>query len=126
MVHKVSWTQGRVTVHYSEYCTEAEVLTVVVDLQSDPRFDGTHQALHDFSQCESLSASPEHLEELAGRNSAAVVSNPTLRIAVVTDRADVLAMLERFESIELNPFPLRMFSNTEDANAWLNKTPSRI
>lgn len=122
MGYTVNWLPRRVSVIYSGHCTETEVLNAVVQLQSDYRFDSTNQALHDFSQCESLSPSPEHLQELAGRNVGAAVSNPKLRIAVISSRPDVLGMLERFNSLGLSPYPLRTFANAESANAWLDRT----
>jgi hypothetical protein len=120
MGYSVDWTKQKVTVVYSGHCTETDVLNVVVALQSDVRFDSTHQALHDFSQCLSLAPSPEHLEEVAMRNVGAAMSNPRLRIAVVTTKPDVLAMLERFESIGLSPYPLYVFDDVQSANDWLS------
>lgn len=122
----VDWTNRRVSVCYSGHCTEAEVLNVVIELQSDPRFDSTRQALHDFSQCESMLPSPGDLEELASRNIGAAVTNPNLRIAVIANKPDVLGMLERFNSIGLSPYPLRTFENAESAIAWLDSTPSSL
>lgn len=120
MPFAVDWKRPRVTVVYTGHCAESDVLKVVVALQSDQRFDSTYQALHDFRQCLSLAPSPEQLEEVAMRNIGAAMSNPKLRIAVITDRPDVLAMLERFESLGLNTYPLRAFVDPDLANDWLN------
>jgi len=122
MAFSVDWAGRKVSVAYTGHCSEKDVLNVVVALQSDARFDSTNQALHDFTGCLSLLPSPEHLEEVAMRNLGAAMSNPRLRIAVVTDRPDVLAMLERFDKLGLNTYPVRSFETTSDANAWLSGT----
>ena len=124
MCHQIDWEQQRVSVVYSGHCTEAEVLDVVIKLQSDYRFDALRHALHDFRRCESMSASSEALEELAARNRGAAVSNSRLRIAVIADRPDVHAMLDRFASIGLSPYPLLSFADAESANGWLGISPS--
>ena len=126
MGHKINWTPERVTVCYSGDCTEVNVLETVKELQSDYRFDSTHQALHDFRQCKSISPSPEHLEEIAAHNIGAARYMPRLKIAVIANRADVQAMVERFNGLGLNPYPLRTFENPESANAWLNSPPSSL
>ncbi len=126
MSHHIDWAQGRVTVVYTGHCGEAEILDVVVKLQSDYRFDAVCRALHDFSRCAGMAPSPAALEELAARNSAAAFSNPGLRIAVIAGRADVLAMLDRFASIGLSPYELRTFAGAESANAWLGESPPCI
>ena len=123
MGRQIAWTGERVTVCYSGHCTEANVLEAVKELQSDYRFDSTHQALHDFRQCKSLSPSPEHLEEIAVHNIGAARYMSRLKIAVLANRPDVLAMVERFNGLGLNPYPLRTFENSESANAWLDSPP---
>lgn len=124
MAHLISWEKQRVCVSYSGQCSDDDILRVVIQLQADIRFDSTYQALHDFTECEGMSCAKKNLalEELAARNSGAARSNKKLRIAVVTDRPDVLAMLQTFEDFELSPYPIRVFRNTESANAWLNSS----
>lgn len=126
MTHSIRWDDQRVCVSYSGQCSDDEVLRAVIQIQADSRFDGTYQALHDFTECEAMSFSEKKpvLEELSARNFAAAAFNKRLRIAIVTDRPDVLAMLESFNNIGLSPFPMHVFGNTESASVWL--TGSRI
>ena len=124
MCHQIDWEERRVSVVYSGHCTEAEVLDVVIKLQSDYRFDALRHALHDFRRCESMSGSSEALEELAARNRGAAASNSRLRIAVIADRLDVLAMLDRFASIGLSPYLLLAFADAESAKGWLGISPA--
>jgi hypothetical protein len=126
MSHHIVWAKELVSVVYSGQCSEADVLDVVIKLQSDHRFDAICRALHDFRRCAGMAPSPAALEELAARNSAAAASNSRLRIAVIAERADVLAMLERFASIGLSPYDLRTFEDAESANAWLADSPPCI
>ena len=124
MGYRIEWTKRCVNVVYFGECSETEVLTAVVEIQSDFRFDSTHRALHNFDQCRRLNPSPEHLEELAVRNVGAAVTNPRFRIAVVTTHPEVLAMLERFRLLELSPYPLRVFSTVDEARVWLEAVPA--
>ncbi len=126
MSHHIDWAKDRVTVVYSGDCSEAEILDVVIKLQSDYRFDTICRALHDFRRCTAMVPSTASLEELAARNSAAAVSNPRLRIAVIAENPEVLAMLDRFASIGLCPYVLRTFVEPESANAWLGDSPPSI
>ena len=95
------------------------MLNAVIEIQSDYRFDSTYQALHDFTECQSLASVPEVLEQIAVQNIGAAVSNPNLRIAVIADHPDVLSMLDCFASLALSPYPLCVFQAIESALAWL-------
>jgi hypothetical protein len=121
MSHTIDWTAQRVTVRYHGPCCDSVVLNAVKEIQCNYRFDSTHEALHDFSDCESWTESLADLEELSARNSGAAASMSRLRIAVIPDRPDVLAMLKRFNSIGMSPYPLCAFVDIESANDWLRK-----
>ena len=119
MAYQIEWSKKCVKVSYSGDCSAVDVLNAVIEIQSDYRFDSTYQALHDFTECQSLASVPEVLEQIAVQNIGAAVSNPNLRIAVIADHPDVLSMLDCFASLALSPYPLCVFQAIESALAWL-------
>ena len=120
MAYQTEWTKQCVKVFYYGNCSEADVLKVVIEIQADCRFDSTHQALHDFTRCQSLVSVPDVLEQIAVHNVGAAISNPNLRIAVIAEHPDVLNMLERFASLGLGSYPMRVFRTAESALVWLD------
>lgn len=120
MPYQMTWEEHGISVRYSGMTSDREVADFAKAGQADRRFDDLRYVLHDFRACEGATYSTPVIEELSATDEAAAASNPRIRIAVVTDRPDVRAMVEAYLKVGLSIFPLRMFSGIEEARNWLN------
>lgn len=108
---------------YSGQTSDREVLEVVNSQHGDYRFDSLRSVLHDFSGIDGCHYSGDTLEYIASLGVGASRANARLRIAIVSGRKDVIAMVERFQEVGLNTYPMQMFRTVADARAWLEMQP---
>ncbi len=119
MPFQIVWQDHAMTVVYAGQTSANEVLEVVNLQHGDERFDSLRRVLHDFSGIEGCSCDSETLEELGARGVGATFTNRHMRIAVVATHPDVIAMTDRFASLGLSPYPMRVFPAADMAKAWL-------
>ena len=119
MAFKLIWQERRVTIRYSGHVSDVQTGMASRLIQGDPRSDGLREILHDGRECTSFIFSEAIIEEIAAIDGAAAMSTPKLRIAVISDRPDVIAAVDYYASLELSPFPVRVFADLQAANHWL-------
>lgn len=122
MPYKISWHDGSaMDIAYSGQTGDREVLAVVKLQHGDERFDTLRMVLHDFTAIEACSYSDQILEELDCLTFGAWRTNPRFKIAIVTDRQDVIDMVMAFQKERLDAYPLRIFPTVAVARAWLER-----
>ena len=125
MSYNIVWEGARVVVTFSGETSDAEVFEVVGKLQGHIRFYDVNQALHDFRGCTACRHSEATLLDIAAHNvgaaSASSLKTHTYNIAVLTDRQDITAMVDDFNKLGFNPFPIKVFSSYQDADDWLKR-----
>lgn len=120
MSFQISWqSPSLMTVVYTGQTSDKEVLEVVKRQHGDERFDFLKMVLHDFSAIEGCSSDGDTLLELGARGAGAAFTNPHLKIAVVTERHDVIDMVDRFLKEGVSPYPMRIFATADMAADWL-------
>lgn len=119
MPYQTVWEKGGIYVTYSGQISDAEVARFAEEGQADERFMDLRYVLHDFLKCTGATFSTQRTRELAAIDSAAAVSNPRIKIAVVTDREDVLAMVRAYLEGGFPGFELRVFASVPTARVWL-------
>ena len=128
MSYKVAWEDCRIIVTYRGETSDVEVFEVVGKLQSNARFYDVNQALHDFRACTACRHAEATLIDIAAHNvgaaSATSLKKYSCHIAVLTDRQDVTQMIDDFNKLDINPFPIKVFSNYHDADEWLKRNPA--
>jgi hypothetical protein len=119
VAHKTIWEQGGIYVRYSGHASDAEIGALIRVFQSDYRFDDVRYIIHDFRDCDGLTFVISVVEELAATDSAAAMNKPKHRVAIVTDREDVRAMVKAYVGTGFHPpDKLQIFSQIEPARAW--------
>lgn len=113
------WEPRGVITVWTGCATGDELLTYISTGQRNPLFDNVHYSLHDFTACTNTEFSFASIEELAAMDSAGARTNPHIKIAVVTDRSDVIAMVGNYIGTELSPYPVRIFPTLKAAREWL-------
>jgi hypothetical protein len=98
-----------------------ELRELIHDFQSDYRYGDVRHIVHDFRECEGLTFAIPAIEELSATDAAAALSKPKHRVAVVTDRADVRAMVKAYMDAGFHPpEKLQIFSDIESARVWVS------
>lgn len=120
MAFRMIWQERRVTIKYSGHVSDVQIGMAARLIQGDPRSDGLHEILHDGREGTSFSFSEAIIEEIAAIDGAFAMSVPKLRIAIVTERPDVIAAVDHYTGLELSPFPVRVFADIEAAERWLS------
>lgn len=124
MPYRITWEEHGIHVRYTGIVTTEEVLAYATEVQGDARFDDIRYSLNDFSACEGVVSSQPALELLAAGDNGAAASNPRVKIAVVTDRQDVIDTVRAYLEIGLSRYPLRIFPTLTEARAWVAVAPS--
>ena len=119
MPYQTIWEKGGIYVAYSGQTSDEEVARFAEEGQADERFMDLRYVLHDFLNCTGATFSTPRMRELAAIDSAAAVSNPRIKIAVVADREDVLAMVLAYLGAGFPGFELRVFATLSAAREWL-------
>lgn len=87
--------------------------------EEDFRFASLRYVINDFSECTEVIVSPAEIEEIAAIDSAAAVTNPNIRLAIVATHPDVVAASTAYANDPLTPFAARVFSSIDAARSWL-------
>lgn len=117
--YQTIWEKGGIYVVYSGQTSDQEVARLAREGQADERFMDIRYVLHDFLNCSGATFSTPRMRELSAIDAAAAASNPRIKIAVVTDREDVLEMVIAYLDAGFPGFELRLFATLPAARAWL-------
>ena len=123
MSHEVVWEPGGVLRHFWGVLRAAEYAHVQADAYANSRFDNLRYILVDFSEVSEFIATVAEAEEIIASTNGAYLSNPKLRVAVVTTHEKLRALLA--EVNDLSAYPLRLFQTVAEAREWLS-TPTPI
>lgn len=118
----MTWECDGIHVVYSGHTSSEEVARFARQGQADERFTELRYVLHDFTCCEGATYSDDVLHELAAIDSAASETNSRIRVAVVTERDDVRAMVDAYLSANFSGFELQVFASLASASAWLGRS----
>lgn len=119
MPYKVTWEDRGVYRCYYGHTTDLEVSQSVYETASSPLFDEIRYVILDclrVTQFELIN--PSFIEERAAVDSAAAMSNPNIKVAIVATDPEIIKLAEEYAKHELTPYPTQIYSSLEDARAW--------
>ena len=109
------------TVHWKFYgdVTADQIIDAYGSLYGASRFDDTRAQIRDYSLVESLSLSVEEVLKVAAFDKAAALSNPQMKVALVTKDLDhsTLAALYDLE-LEESAWNVGLFDCANEAAKW--------
>jgi len=120
---KVWESHGVVATWYGDVIDE-ELLRYAQSVHASPEFDTLRYSLLDFRNCTGITFSHDNMEYIAALDEVAfsrVKNIFEIKVAVVTQRDDVISMVKEFVSENLSPCNFQIFSNIEHANLWLER-----
>ena len=109
-------------VEFTGLTSDSEIQEFARMGQSDTRYTDLHYVLNDFTGCSGVTFSEAVTLEFAAIDSAARISNPRLRMAVVTERDDVKALVSAYLNTQVSGFALKTFPSVALASVWLGRS----
>ncbi|SDH21954.1 hypothetical protein [Propionivibrio dicarboxylicus] len=87
--------------------------------------DEVTDLIADFNRCESNAVFPQILEEIASCVRIATMTNPQLRVAVVTAKPETMLQAEVSPVLGSFHYPIKLVDSSETARVWFKSTPLR-
>ncbi|MEJ2534225.1 MAG: hypothetical protein P8008_01805, partial [Gammaproteobacteria bacterium] len=92
------------------------------DVEGNPRFNLLCYVINDLLEVVEHDLSPRNIEVLAAVDRAAALSNPNLKIAVVSTMPEVQDMYSPYTEIKADiPFFCEQFTRIDEARKWVEE-----
>lgn len=124
MVEQI-WQDKAVTHRFSGQTSTEEIRRAANRVAGDSRFDEIFEIVYDFTACDGVTIRSEVVEEIAALDGAASITNPRIRITVITHHPEIVAAMETYEKSGLSNYPvtLRVLSINGRWSSLLAKVP---
>lgn len=120
MPYTISWPNPTsVEVVYSGLTSDTEVQQAVTAIQEAAAFDTLRRVLHDFTQVLGCTHCDRTLLEIDASAVGPSLTNPNVKIAIVTERQDVIDMVRMYQGLRDTGYPMDIFPTVAAAKAWL-------
>jgi len=123
MPYRLTWERFGVYREYFGDVTVAERRDSLERICGDPRFDDIRYALTNYLAVEAYEVNRAATAEIAALHIAPLATNPTIAMAAVARRADILAAIEEFKGYGFTSAPYRVFPELSEAREWLGGWP---
>jgi len=120
--YELSWESKGLVKRFFGDVTDKQFIDAVIESESDARFDGLRHVINDFRDVESFVFTPDDVDYVAAIDNAAAVSNPHIRIAVITSNPEIIALATQYAESPMNVYPTRIFATLADARSWLDSS----
>jgi hypothetical protein len=119
MPYESIWEKSGLFTRWWGQASSAELHQMQEKAHAHPNFDLIRYSLHDFSECERFSYSQDDVAYSAAIDSAASLTNPQVKIAIVAANEEVVEAVREYLKAKMSPYPLRFFNSVEEARAWI-------
>lgn len=119
MPYALVWEPNGVTKRYFGRLTIFDLVSATEEAERDARFDTLRFAINDFLAIESLDVTEAGVKRLSAVDAAAALTNPRIKIAVVTRDERIKALTKLYAGPASAPFPTECFETVDDARAWV-------
>jgi hypothetical protein len=102
------WNGGELTQRFFGQVSSEEIKQSVVKFQGDSRFDELIDVIFDFTDCEEIVIKEGDAEEIASLDGAASITNPRIRVTVISDKPAILKAAEDYIVSGLSNYPVKI------------------
>ena len=113
----LQWEPGGVVRTLTGDVTAEALLHSIAALQNDPRFDALRFVVEDFSGVDSVQLETGAMDMLVDSAIGAALSNPHIRVAVVTSAQQLRLLVRQFAA--QSPYITHTFASLAAARAWI-------
>lgn len=125
MPYQISWEAAGVVRRFFGDLTIAERRASLLAICHDERFDELRFAITDYRAVQAYECSQAATMEIAAMHIGPLFTNPSLIIAAVTDRAEIVADIQHFMALGIVKAPYRVFASMDEARRWTEVHPRR-
>ena len=122
MPYTLRWEPHGVYKEFSGVVSGAELLASVKEVANDFRFYDIQYEISDYLQAERTEFSQESLNEVRAVRIGSFMGNPRIKVAMVTLDPEIQQRMETTITARLTLHQTRLFTQLDDANAWLGRT----
>lgn len=116
---ELRWDGRGVTRSMAGLVTAEELDSSALQIQSDERIDDLHYLIQDFSAVNDAIVSPEEIEVMAYRGSAALRNNFRIRIAFVGNHPVVHQLIDAFNRSGCSQHTAYRFDTLNEARSYV-------
>ena len=118
MGFKLHWERRGVVKHFSGVVTGNDIANSLNDVHGGDEFDPLHFVINDFREVKDIDFSGLDIEYIAALDKAAFITNPSIKVAIVTADPRILDIAAQYANSPLNVYPTRLFDNMVAAELW--------
>jgi hypothetical protein len=120
MAYEMIWETRGVYRRFYGRTSDLDVTESTRITEASSRFDELRYAILDFLEVDEIViVNPSFIQETAAIDAAAALSNPNIKVAIVTVSQLIREMAEAYIANELSPYPTQIFTNLADARDWV-------
>jgi len=119
MAFENNWEEKGVYKVFSGHVDGRQILDSVIEIEEDKRFDRVRYVINDFLSIKSANATEKEIAVVAAIDRAAALTNPAIRIAIVTDSDEIRKAAHTYASLTQDcPYETGIFESVEAARSW--------
>jgi hypothetical protein len=118
MPYRLVWEHRGVYRQYLGDVTIAERRRSFEQITSDRRFDDLRYSITDYLSVGDYEITPEATAEIAALHTGPFRTNPSIVMAAVVERPEIVSAIEDFIQHRFTTVPYRMFRSLADARTW--------
>jgi hypothetical protein len=113
------WERNGVTRTFNGFVDGQQVLDSIVEIGEDSRFDSVRYVINDFLNVVDIDISDRDVFRIAAIDRGASITNPNIRIAVVTNDNHMRDLAQRYgELMKDSPYQTLLFESIDAAREW--------
>jgi len=119
VAYENKWESNGVIKIFSGSIDGQQVLDSVISVEEDIRFDSVRYVINDFLRVADINISDGDVARIAAIDRAASITNPNIRIAVVTKDDRMRELAQRYGELMRNsPYQALLFESIGAAREW--------
>ena len=119
-MYSTHWEEHGLRWQYSGIIGGKELIKSNMDTFGDSRFDDMYYQIVDLTQVTDFDVSLHEMRQLAALDKAASLSNPHVKIAVITDNESIQALSMFYDDEnDDSPWKTKIFHNINSARSWI-------
>lgn len=122
MTFVIHWETHGVYRKYRGSVDADELLESIQRVEGDARFDALRYVINDCLEVKGIDIPDAKMRLIAAIDSAAALSNPNIRVAVVATDRQIHALTQIYAAMQ-HPYPTAVFPDLAAARAWVLAAP---
>lgn len=119
MPFEVQWEPRGAYKRFHGFVSGDDILEAIKEITADSRFDELRYVINDFLGVERYSVSEIQVQLAAANDYGASITNPNIRIVIVTKDEDVKRLAQLYAAPPLQPYPTEVFESVAEARNWI-------